>query len=88
MSWRRRVADISDVLARGLAPLTDLAGVRDVRTFGAIGVVELDDQVDVAITVEEQKAQNAQPFVPPSREMVLRDPAGNKVCVMHRPPKA
>ena len=26
---------------------------------------------------EEQKAQNAQPFVPPSREMVLRDPAGN-----------
>lgn len=28
---------------------------------------------------EEQKAQNAQPFVPPSREMVLRDPAGNLV---------
>ena len=26
---------------------------------------------------EEQKAQNAQPFVPPSREMVLRDPDGN-----------
>ena len=28
---------------------------------------------------EEQKAQNAQPFVPSSREMVLRDPAGNVV---------
>ncbi len=28
---------------------------------------------------EEQKAQNTQPFVPPSREMVLRDPAGNQV---------
>ena len=28
---------------------------------------------------EEQKAQNTQPFVPPSREMVLRDPAGNLV---------
>lgn len=28
---------------------------------------------------EEQKAQSAQPFVPPSREMVLRDPAGNLV---------
>ncbi|PJI99585.1 signal transduction histidine kinase [Acidovorax sp. 69] len=26
---------------------------------------------------EEQKAQNNQPFVPPSREMTLRDPAGN-----------
>ena len=28
---------------------------------------------------EDQKAQNTQPFVPPSREMVLRDPAGNEV---------
>lgn len=28
---------------------------------------------------EEQKAQNTQPFVPPSREMVLRDPTGNLV---------
>lgn len=28
---------------------------------------------------EEQKAQNTQPFVPPSREMVLRDPEGNQV---------
>ena len=28
---------------------------------------------------EEQKAQNTQPFVPPSREMVLRDPDGNLV---------
>ena len=28
---------------------------------------------------EEQKAQNNQPFVPPSREMAVRDPAGNLV---------
>ncbi|MBU0747456.1 MAG: HAMP domain-containing protein [Gammaproteobacteria bacterium] len=28
---------------------------------------------------EEQKVQNTQPFVPPSREMVLRDPEGNLV---------
>ncbi|MBD9392473.1 ATP-binding protein [Acidovorax sp. ACV01] len=28
---------------------------------------------------EEQKAQTTQPFVPPSREMVLRDPTGNLV---------
>ncbi len=28
---------------------------------------------------EDQKAQNTQPFVPPSREMVLRDPTGNLV---------
>ena len=28
---------------------------------------------------EEQKAQNVQPFVPPSREMVLRDPNGTQV---------
>ncbi len=28
---------------------------------------------------EEQKTQTAQPFVPPSREMVLRDPSGTEV---------
>ena len=28
---------------------------------------------------EEQKAQNNQPFVPPSREMAVRDPSGNLV---------
>ena len=42
-----RVAAIHDRLRAGLAPARDLAGVRDVRTLGAVGVVELDRPVDV-----------------------------------------
>jgi adenosylmethionine-8-amino-7-oxononanoate aminotransferase len=37
----RQVAEISGLLAKGLAPARDLAGVKDVRVRGAIGVVEL-----------------------------------------------
>ena len=37
----QQVADISAALARGLAPCRDIAGVKDVRVLGAIGVVEL-----------------------------------------------
>ena len=46
--WRDRVAHIADRLREGLGPLADLPGVRDVRVQGAIGVVQLDDPVDMA----------------------------------------
>jgi adenosylmethionine---8-amino-7-oxononanoate aminotransferase len=47
-AWRTDVARIERGLRTGLAPAAGLAGVRDVRVFGAIGVVQLDREVDVA----------------------------------------
>ncbi|MEJ2871650.1 adenosylmethionine--8-amino-7-oxononanoate transaminase [Actinomycetospora sp. OC33-EN08] len=45
--WRGEVAAIGEVLTTGLDPARALPGVRDVRVLGAIGVVELDHDVDV-----------------------------------------
>ena len=41
------VARIGDELEAGLSPARRLPGVRDVRTLGAVGVLELDQPVDV-----------------------------------------
>lgn len=46
--WRGPVTHIEDGLRRGLEPLRHVSGVADVRVLGAIGVVQLDDEVDVA----------------------------------------
>jgi adenosylmethionine-8-amino-7-oxononanoate aminotransferase len=46
--WRARVAAIERGLRAGLAPAREIEGVRDVRVLGAIGVIELEHEVDVA----------------------------------------
>jgi adenosylmethionine-8-amino-7-oxononanoate aminotransferase len=46
--WRTDVARIERVLRERLAPAVELEHVRDVRVLGAIGVVQLDREVDVA----------------------------------------
>jgi adenosylmethionine---8-amino-7-oxononanoate aminotransferase len=45
--WRSQVKRIETGLRSGLAPLAELSGVTDVRVLGAIGVVQLDHEVDI-----------------------------------------
>ena len=45
--WAGRVAGIAEGLRAGLEPLRDAPGVADVRVLGAIGVVQLDHEVDL-----------------------------------------
>jgi adenosylmethionine-8-amino-7-oxononanoate aminotransferase len=47
-SWRADVARIERGLCEGLEPARDLPGVADVRVLGAIGVVQLEHELDVA----------------------------------------
>lgn len=46
--WQQRIAALELQLTAELEPCRSLAGVADVRTLGAIGVVELRDPVDMA----------------------------------------
>lgn len=45
--WQSRVAVIEAGLHEGLAPCAGMGGVTDVRALGAIGVVEMDEPVDM-----------------------------------------
>lgn len=46
--WRARVRAIEQGLRAGLEPARELPGVADVRVLGAIGVVQLERDIDVA----------------------------------------
>jgi adenosylmethionine-8-amino-7-oxononanoate aminotransferase len=63
---------IEDGLRHGLAPAEDAAGVVDVRTLGAVGVVELDGPVDVVKVTE--RALDLGVWVRPFRNLVYTMP--------------
>ncbi|MDI5970692.1 adenosylmethionine--8-amino-7-oxononanoate transaminase [Streptomyces sp. SL13] len=66
--WAARVRRIEAGLRAGLAPATRIDGVRDVRVLGAIGVVQLDHEVDVAAAT--RAAVDAGVWLRPFRDLV------------------
>lgn len=66
------VARIGDRLATGLTPLRSAAGVVDVRTIGAVGVLQLDRPVDMAAAT--RAALDAGVWLRPFRDLVYAMP--------------
>ncbi len=50
--WRARVSAIEAALQAGLAPACGAEGVADVRVLGAIGVIELDQPIDLRVATD------------------------------------
>lgn len=67
-----RAASFADVLERHLAPLRDLPHVSDVRTIGAVGVVELTD--DVNVDAATMAALDAGAWIRPFRRLIYTMP--------------
>jgi adenosylmethionine-8-amino-7-oxononanoate aminotransferase len=70
--WRGEVAAISAALRSGLAPLRGAPGVRDVRVLGAVGVVQLDHEVDVPAATTA--AVDAGVWLRPFRDLIYTMP--------------
>ncbi|HVH20971.1 MAG TPA: adenosylmethionine--8-amino-7-oxononanoate transaminase [Pseudonocardia sp.] len=70
--WRAEVSGISAALRSGLAPLRGAPGVRDVRVLGAVGVVQLDGEVDVPAATAA--AVEAGVWLRPFRDLIYTMP--------------
>ncbi|MGK5677779.1 adenosylmethionine--8-amino-7-oxononanoate transaminase [Actinoplanes sp. URMC 104] len=70
--WEHRVRLIESGLEAGLAPLRDAPGVADVRVLGAIGVVQMDREVD--ITRATAAAVGAGVWLRPFRNLIYTMP--------------
>jgi adenosylmethionine-8-amino-7-oxononanoate aminotransferase len=70
--WAAEVARISRALDRGLARARELPGVRDVRVLGAIGVIQLGHQVDIAAAT--RAAVDRGVWLRPFRDLVYTMP--------------
>ncbi|MEV4601568.1 adenosylmethionine--8-amino-7-oxononanoate transaminase [Amycolatopsis sp. NPDC049253] len=70
--WRADVTRIEAGLRRGLEPAWDLPNVRDVRVLGAIGVLQLDHEVDLGVATDIVTAEGA--WLRPFRDLVYAMP--------------
>jgi len=70
--WRGQVARINAGLVSGLAPVRDLAGVADVRTLGAVGVVQLDHPVDAVKATDAAVEEGV--WLRPFRDLIYTMP--------------
>jgi adenosylmethionine---8-amino-7-oxononanoate aminotransferase len=70
--WRTQVAGVNAGLVSGLAATRHLPGVVDVRTIGAVGVVQLDHPVDVGKATEAAVEQGV--WLRPFRDLIYTMP--------------
>jgi adenosylmethionine-8-amino-7-oxononanoate aminotransferase len=70
--WRSEVRRIEARLKAGLASAVDLPGVKDVRVLGAIGVIQLDGEVNVPEVTKKVVAQGV--WLRPFRDLIYTMP--------------
>jgi adenosylmethionine-8-amino-7-oxononanoate aminotransferase len=70
--WAAEVRRIEAGLLAGLAPARELPGVREVRVLGAIGVVQLDHEIDLATATRAAVREGV--WLRPFRDMVYTMP--------------
>ncbi|EHR60164.1 adenosylmethionine--8-amino-7-oxononanoate transaminase [Saccharomonospora cyanea] len=71
-AWRHEVRRVERRLRDGLAPAADVPGVVDVRVLGAIGVVQLDHAVDMAVATEALTSRGV--WLRPFRDLIYTMP--------------
>jgi adenosylmethionine-8-amino-7-oxononanoate aminotransferase len=72
VTWQRDVARIERRLRAGLDDVRGLPGVRDVRVLGAIGVIQLDREVDMAAATDAAVSNGV--WLRPFRDLIYTMP--------------